>query len=154
MFDEATLLARLQNGEDAQKIADEMAASLNKVNKLYTDQLKKEEEAKRLEKEAKKKASEVQKKNDLQDILDVLANWFATYYNVEDEIWEEINADTVLDLIDSIQEYVEALDGLKSIFSIKTPSHKTTIKAEKPKKVSVEKNANDILDAFLAEMGW
>ena len=46
MFDEKTILARLQNGEDAQKIADEMAAMINAANKTYTDQKAAEEAAK------------------------------------------------------------------------------------------------------------
>ena len=37
MFDVNEILARLQNGEDAQKIADEMAATLNLANKTYED---------------------------------------------------------------------------------------------------------------------
>ena len=45
MFNEKDILARLQNGEDAQKIADEMAAILNAANKTYTDQKEAEKKA-------------------------------------------------------------------------------------------------------------
>ena len=49
MFDEKTILARLQNGEDAQTIADEMAAMINAANKTYADQKAAEEAAKKTE---------------------------------------------------------------------------------------------------------
>ena len=109
MFDEKTILARLQNGEDAQKIADEMAAALNQANKVYADQKAAEEAA--------KKQNEVQKKEDLQEILDMFADWFKTYYGIETK--GELEADAVLELIDSIKEYVEALKGLETMFSMK-----------------------------------
>ena len=57
MFDEKTILARLQNGEDAKTIADEMAAALNAANKTYVDQKAKAE--------AEAKRSEIQKQEEL-----------------------------------------------------------------------------------------
>ena len=63
MFDEATILARLQNGEDAQTIANEMAAALNKVNKMHQDTL-----AKQAAEKAAAERAEVQKKEELQDM--------------------------------------------------------------------------------------
>ena len=137
MFDVNEILARLQNGEDAQKIADEMAATLNLANKTYEDQKAKEEAA--------KKQNEVQKKKDLQVILDMFADWFKTYYGIEAKA--ELEADAVLELIDSIKEYVEALKGLETMFSMKnTPK---IIKSNtKPK------NADEQISDFLKKMGW
>ena len=137
MFDVNEILARLQNGEDAQKIADEMAATLNLANKTYEDQKAKEEAA--------KKQNEVQKKKDLQAILDMFADWFKTYYGIEAKA--ELEADAVLELIDSIKEYVEALKGLETMFSMKnTPK---IIKSNtKPK------NADEQISDFLKKMGW
>lgn len=137
MFDEKTILARLQNGEDAQKIADEMAAALNQANKTYADQKAAEEAA--------KKQNEVQKKEDLQEILDMFADWFKTYYGIETK--GELEADAVLELIDSIKEYVEALKGLETMFSMKnTPK---IIKSNtKPK------SADEQISDFLNKMGW
>lgn len=137
MFDEKTILARLQNGEDAQKIADEMAAALNQANKAYADQKAAEEAA--------KKQNDVQKKEDLQEILDMFADWFKTYYGIETK--GELEADAVLELIDSIKEYVEALKGLETMFSMKnTPK---IIKSNtKPK------NADEQISDFLNKMGW
>ena len=46
MFDEKVILARLQNGEDAQTIANEMADMINKANKMTADELAKAEDVK------------------------------------------------------------------------------------------------------------
>ena len=136
MFDEATILARLQNGEDVQKIADEMAAALNKVNKLYSDQ-KAKEEAER----AAAKRAESQKKEDLQEIIDLFMEWLSTYYNVDTQ--DKLTADQVIELIDSIFEYVEAMKGLEHMFAKKAPA-----------KVVKTQSADDTLNAFLNKMGW
>ena len=137
MFDEKTILARLQAGEDAQTIADEMAAMINNANKMYADQKAKEEEAKRAEE--LKKAAELQKKADLQDILDQVTLWFAQYYGIE----ESLSADEILTLIDEVQGYVNALGDLGKMFSVK------------PKvKVVKTQNPDDTLNAFLNQMGW
>ena len=138
MFDEKTILARLQNGEDAQKIADEMAAALNQANKAYADQKAAEEAA--------KKQNEVQKKEDLQEILDMFADWFKTYYGIETK--GELEADAVLELIDSIKEYVEALKGLESMLGAKKPATKVIKSNTKPA------NADETINAFLNKMGW
>ena len=137
MFDEATILARLQNGEDAQKIADEMAAALNKVNKIYSDQ-KAKEEAER----AAAKRAESQKKEDLQEIIDLFMAWLSTYYDVDAQ--DKLTADQVLELIDSVFEYVEAMKGLEQMFAKKAPV-KTVVKTQ---------SADDTLNAFLNKMGW
>ena len=141
MFDEKTILARLQNGEDAQTIANEMAAMINAANKTYTDQKAKEE----ADRAAAAKA-EAQKKEDLQKILDMFADWFKTYYDIEAK--DELEADAVLELIDSLKEYVEALKGLESMFSIKKPAVKVIKSNTKPK--SADEQIND----FLKKMGW
>lgn len=138
MFDEKTILARLQNGEDAQKIADEMAAMINAANKTYTDQKAAEEAA--------KKQNEVQKKEDLQEILDMFADWFKTYYSIETK--GELEADAVLELIDSIKEYVEALKGLETMFGVKKPAAKVIKSNTKPK------SADEQISDFLNKMGW
>lgn len=140
MFDEKTILARLQNGEDAQKIADEMAASLNKVNKMYEDQKAVEEAAK-----AEAAKAEVQKREDLQEILNMFADWFKIYYGIEAKA--ELEADAVLELIDSVKEYVEALKGLESMFGVKKPAVKVIKSNTKP-------NVDDTINQFLKDMGW
>lgn len=142
MFNEAEILARLQNGEDIQKIADEMAASLNKVNKVYTDSVAKAEEAKRAEEQ--KKALNLQKTADLQNILDQFAAWLQEYYNIN--AGDELKADSLMELIDGIQEYVDALKGLEMVIG-KKPAVKVIKSNAKP-------NADDTINQFLKTMGW
>ena len=137
MFDEKTILARLQNGEDMQKIADEMAAMINAANKTYNDQKAAEEAA--------KERNEIQKKEDLQEILDLLADWFNTYYGIETK--SELEADAVLELIDSLKEYVEALKGLETVFNMKN-APKIIKSNTKPK------SADEQISDFLSKMGW
>lgn len=139
MFNEAEILARLQNGEDIQKIADEMAASLNKVNKVYTDSVAKAEEAKRAEEQ--KQAIQKQKMADLQDILNQFTAWLQEYYNID--AGEELKAESLMELIDGIQEYVDALKSLEMVIG-KKPAVKVVKKA----------SADDTINQFLKNMGW
>ena len=138
MFNEAEILARLQNGEDIQKIADEMTASLNKVNKIYAEEVAKAEEAKRAEEQ--KQAIQKQKKADLQDILDQFTLWFAQYYGIE----ETLSADQVMEWVDSIQDTMHLLGNLDKMIAVK-PKVKVAKKSNNP---------DETLDAFLKQMGW
>ena len=133
MFDEKTILARLQNGEDAQTIANEMADLINKANKTYTDQKAAEEAA--------KKQNEIQKKEDLQEILDMFADWFHTYYGIEAK--EDLKADVILEAIVSIQEYVAAIKDLEKVLKVKPA-----------KKIVPAKSADETINQFLKSMGW
>ncbi len=139
MFDEKTILARLQNGENAQTIADEMAAMINNANKAYAE-LKAAEETEK----AQAEAVMIQKKEELQEIIDLFADWCSAYYGVGEEAWVEINADTVLELFDSLQEYVKAMNDLTAVFGAKKPAVK----------VVKTQSADDTLNAFLNKMGW
>ena len=139
MFDEKVILARLQNGEDAQTIANEMAEMINKANKMYADEVAKAEEAKRAEEQ--KKALQEQKVADLQAILDEFALWFAQYYGID--AGDELKADSIMELIDEVQVWTDALKHLGSV-SVKKPAVKVVKKA----------NADDTINQFLKSMGW
>ena len=139
MFNEAEILTRLQNGEDIQKIADEMAASLNKVNKIYADELAKAEEAKRAEEQ--KQAIQKQKVADLQSILDEFAAWFQEYYGID--AGDELKAESIMELIDEVQVWTDALKNLGAV-SVKKPAVKVVKKA----------SADDTINQFLKSMGW
>ena len=147
MFDEKTILARLQNGEDVQNIANEMAAMINAANKTYADQKAAEEAAK-----AEAAKAEVQKKEELQSILDLFCDWFGTYYEMDvNDIKSELKADQVIELIDSLKEYIEAVKGLETLFSVKNatkPAAKVIKSNTKPA------NADETINAFLNKMGW
>ena len=142
MFDEKVILARLQNGEDAQTIANEMAEMINKANKMYADEVAKAEEAKRAEE--KKQAVQKQKMADLQDILDQFAAWLQKYYNID--AGSELKAESVMEIIDGIQEYMDALKGLEMVIG-KKPAVKVIKSNTKP-------SADDTINQFLKSMGW
>ena len=147
MFDEATILARLQNGEDAQTIANEMAAALNKVNKMHQDTL-----AKQAAEKAAAERAEVQKKEELQDILDMFVDWFGTHYGVDAEaIKAELTAESVIELVDSLKEYIEAMKGLEAMFG--KPAAKPAAKPVK-KIVKPAANVDETINDFLKKMGW
>ena len=140
MFDEKTILARLQNGEDVQTIADEMAVMINAVNKTYNDQKAAEEAAKK---------TEIQKYEDLQEILDMFVDWFGTYYEIDvEDLKSELKADEVIELVDSLKGYIEAIKGLESMFDSKKPVSKVIKSNTKPK------SADDRISDFLNKMGW
>ena len=146
MFDEKTILARLQNGEDAQTIANEMAAIINAANKTYADQKAAEEAAK-----SAAAKTEVQKKEELQSILDLFCDWFGTYYDMDvAELKTELKADQVIELIDSLKEYMEAIKNLETMFSVKN----ATKPVAKVIKSNTKPNADETINAFLNKMGW
>ena len=138
MFDEKAILTRLQNGEPIEDIAEELTDVLNKVNKTYTDQKAAEEAA--------KKRNEIQKKEDLQEILDMFTDWFNAYYDIDAD--GKLEADAVLELIDSIKEYVEVLKDLESLFSVKRPAVKAT------KSNIKSKSSDEMISHFFDKMGW
>lgn len=76
MFKVEDILARLQSGEDANDIANEMVNALNTAN----DQFQKEEEEKAKVKAAKAHAKEAQKMQDLQEIIDLVHDFCIEYY--------------------------------------------------------------------------
>ncbi len=140
MFDEKTILARLQNGEDAQKIADEMAAMINSTIKTYNDQ----KAAEAVEK------AEVQKREELQEILDLFADWFNTYYGIDAK--GELEADAVLELIESVQEYIKAMTDLSAALGVKKPAAPVGTRVIKSN--TAPKTADDKINDFLNKMGW
>lgn len=131
MFDKAYILTRLQNGEDVQKIADEMAKMINDAQNEFKAQ----------KAEAEKAA--LQKKEELAAILEMGVDWLCKYYGFEKEKIGVINVDTAIELIDECKEYVDALAELESVLK-----PKKTIK--KPDK----KDAQATIDDFIKTMGW
>ena len=142
MFDEKVILARLQNGEDAQTIANEMADMINKANKMYADELAKAEEAKRAEEQ--KQTIQKQKVADLQSILDEFAAWSQEYYNID--AGDELKAESIMELIDEVQVWTDALKHLGAM-SIKKPAVKVIKSNTKP-------SADEAINQFLKQMGW
>jgi hypothetical protein len=116
-----------------------MAAALNQANKAYAEQKAAEEAA--------KKQNEAQKKEDLQEILDMFSAWMGEYYDIE----EDLPADQVIELIDSLKEYIDAFKNLETMFSVKNAT-KPAVKVIKSN--TKPANADETINAFLKKMGW
>ena len=83
MVNSKDILARLQNGEKAEDIANELINALNDANDAYN----KEVAAKKAESETKAK-----KVADMQDILDLLHDFCIEYYCDSNEDIDEVHA--------------------------------------------------------------
>ncbi len=132
MFDTNAIYTRLQSGEDAQAIADEMAKALNDaINK----QLKYEEEHK----------ADAVKKQDLKAIMDKVNDFIETYYNdIYDEELRNITVDEVLEAVDKSVEDLRKLH--KAIGSLEK-----LLIAEKDKKTYTKTKNTDPIEEFLAK---
>ena len=146
MFNEKDILARLQNGEDAQTIADEFAKLLNNANKTYTDEVKKAEA------EAKAKQIQQDKEDELDEILEYLKDWMRRYYPKHDKvILESFDGNSTKDVIASIDAIFELIDlDFATIFTAKNPLvKKTAVKTDRK-----ARPADDVINDFLKSMGW
>lgn len=149
MFNESDILARLQNGESVDAIANELTAIINKANSTYEDQKAKEaaEKAKLAE---MKKIQEQVKLEELADIMEVFAEWLKDYYNVSDETLAHYTPEVILELIDSCYEYAQAVAELGKLVAQK-PGQKVSITTPACKK---KPSADKVITSFLNEMGW
>ena len=116
-MDKNVILERLMRGEDAEAIAKEFTDMLNEANREYAE-----------------KKEEVQMKEELQDIIDAFTEWLNMYYDIPFE--REVRADEVIDLIDGLKEYLNALSAMKPML-------------EKTK----ADNYDEVLE-FVKNMGW
>ena len=148
MFTEKDILARLQNGEDAQAIADEFAKMINNANKIYT------EEQKKAEAEAKAKQIQKDKEDELAIILEDLKDWMRHYYPKYDKeilkSFEETTTEDVISMINSIFDLMDSLSGIDAL--LKSPVAEKT--AEKVATKRSKASPDEILSNFLADMGW
>ena len=112
------ILARLMKGEDPNKIAQEFTDALNSAIK-----------------EQEVKQEEVQKKEELQGIIDLFIEWLDKYYEVPFD--RTVEADDIIELIEGAEEMVKAFTDMKP-FLMKT----TTIDSDK------------MINDFLKHKGW
>lgn len=129
------ILARLQAGENAQAIADEMAKMLNDANAEF-------ETAKR---------AEADKKADKEAAANLIVDAILDYINIVDPDLcaklDETDLDTaeVMTALDQIIEMLSALKGLTDL--LEKP-------AEKPAKVTVKRaNPDKVINDFLNSIG-
>ena len=158
MFKVEDILARLQNGEDANDIANEMVNALNTAN----DQFQKEEEERA--KAAEANAKKAKKLSDLQDILDLMHDFCIEYYcdsnediNTVEAAFAGLDAAAVDQMIEEMGTYAvkmaemqKHMDTLLGGF-FDAPTVKKTPKkcAPAPK----AKTADAIIGDFLSSLG-
>ena len=140
MFDEKAILTRLQNGEDVQTIANEMANLINEVNHKYEDSKRKAEEAKQ-----KREAS---KRSELKALAQMAGKWYNDYIATTEEekvafgeALQEADLDEVIELFEGVHEIIAPL-----LVVIDSPIQK--------KEKKVQKNTDDVINTFLKNMGW
>ena len=140
MFDEKEILTRLQNGEDVQTIANEMANLINKANHKYEDTKRAAEEAKR-----KREAS---KRSELKALAQMAGKWYNDYIATTEE--EKVAFGEALQEAD-IEEVIELFEGIHEII---VPLLSVIDPPAKKKEKKVQKNTDDVINTFLKNMGW
>ena len=160
MFKVEDILARLQNGEDVDAIAQEMTDALNDAN----DQFQKEEEAKAKKAEHEAHLKETRKLKDLQEIIDLMHDFCIEYYCDSDEdintvqaAFATLDAKSVDKMIEEAGAYAVKMAEMQkhfdSMFSgfFGTPTVKKLPKKSAP--APETKTADAVIGDFLSSMG-
>ena len=159
MVNSKDILTRLQNGEKAEDIANELINALNDANDAYN----KEVEAKKADDEAKAK-----KVADMQDILDALHDFCIEYYcndskdiDAVEETFADLTAEKVIQMVEEAGETValleEHLKGIEKMFAdnpffpIKKPE--VEIKVDKDAVPMSKADADFVIKSFLKSIG-
>lgn len=143
------ILARLQNGESAEIIANELVKALNDANDEYKAQKEAEAEA------AKANKAKVE---DMQEILDLLHDFWINYYCKSNEdidsveaAFADLTAEKVIEIFDDAGkvafEFQKQLEDLEKLFDFKPLG-----KPVKVRKID-NKDADAIINAFLKNLG-
>ena len=158
MFKVEDILARLQNGEDANDIADEMIKALNTAN----EQFQKEEEEKA--KAAEAQAKSAKKLADLQEIIDLIHDYCIQYYcdNMEDintieAVFADLDAAAVDNMIEEAGVYaVKMAEAQKCIENMLNVEFGVPTVQKLPKKGAPalkSRTADAVIGDFLSSMG-
>ena len=150
MFTKADILARLQNGETADEIAQEMANALNEAQAeksvLDAELAAKEQEEIRVL-NAKRAA--------VDDMLDAVCDYLVAA-GEEDLVQEakDIDTDKVIELLDGSIEMTKSLEQLKGLqFPFGEVQKAATINPRVHKIVVDESNADAVIAEFLKGFG-
>lgn len=155
MVNSKEILARLQNGEKAEDIANELITALNDAN----DEYNKAQAAQKAEAEAKAKKN-AKKVTDMQDILDLLHDFCIEYYcdnnediNAVEAAFADLTAEKVITMVE--EAGAAALEFEAQLKSFNDMLAKTPLfKPEDPKVIKVKKSdADAIIKSFLNTMG-
>lgn len=153
MVNSKDILTRLQNGEKAEDIANELINALNDANDAYN----KEVEAKKAESEVKAK-----KVADMQDILDLLHDFCIEYYcdsnediNAVEEAFDDFTAEKVIEIVEeagaAVLELNEQLKDIEKMFGA-FPFSKPTVEL-KVGKDATPADADAVIGKFLKSIG-
>lgn len=156
MVNSKDILTRLQNGEKAEDIANELINALNDANDTYN----KEVEAKKAESEAKAK-----KVADMQDILDLLHDFCIEYYcdnnediNAVEEAFDEFTAEKVIEIVEeagaAVLKFDEQLKDIEKMFDTFPfgKLHKPTVELRLDKDATPA-DADVVIGKFLKSIG-
>lgn len=158
MVNSKDILTRLQNGEKAEDIANELVSALNDAAKAYNE----EAAAKKAEDEAKAKR-EAKKVADMQDIVDLLHDFCIEYYcdnnediNAVEEAFNELTAKNVLAMVEeagaAVLDMEKKLKDIEKLFGSFNAAPVKTIKIDKDF-VPSKKNADAVIGSFLRSIG-
>ena len=153
MVNSKDILTRLQNGEKAEDIANELINALNDANDTYN----KEVAAKKAESETKAK-----KVADMQDILDLLHDFCIEYYcdsnediNEVEAVFDEFTAEKVIEIVEeagaAVLELNEQLKDIEKMFGAFSFS-KPTVEL-KVGKDATPADADAVIGKFLKSIG-
>ena len=153
MVNSKDILTRLQNGEKAEDIANELINALNDANDTYN----KEVAAKKAESEAKAK-----KVADMQDILDLLHDFCIEYYcdsnediNAVEAAFDEFTAEKVIEIVEeagaAVLKFDEQLKDIEKMFST-FPFGKSTVELRLDKDATPA-DADAVIGKFLKSIG-
>ena len=153
MVNSKDILTRLQNGEKAEDIANELINALNDANDAYN----KEVEAKKAESETKAK-----KVADMQDILDLLHDFCIEYYcdnnediNEVEAAFDEFTAEKVIEIVEeagaAVLKFDEQLKDIEKMFGT-FPFGKSTVELRLDKEATPA-DADAVIGKFLKSIG-
>ena len=151
MFNEKDLLARLQNGETMDDIAKDLSAALNAANKEY--EIQKEKQKREEEEMWRKKEEEVQKKIDLESIINDFVDWAQIYDECPliVKYLKTMSGEEMLEAIPVVEKAVKVREDMdKWLASFTVPAAKVARSTKK----DIDKKAGDILETFMKTMGW
>lgn len=150
MFTKEDILARLQNGETVDAIADEMATALNAAaaekKALDAENAAKEKEEARVL-EAKRAA--------VDEILDAICDYLVAAGEADFiEDLKEIDTDKVIEMLDGAIDMAKSLEKLKELEFPFAELHKAATINPRVHKIVVDKNnADEVIADFLKGFG-
>lgn len=142
MFNKADILARLQDGDTVDQIADELAGAINAAQAEYNEL----QEQEKIQQEADKEAARVKdaKRQAVLGIIDSLCDYAVAAGEYEDFLDElrSVDVDKIIEAIDSILSMVKLLGALENL------EFKRTAAPAQIKRDAIF-NADDVLKDFL-----